>query len=183
MKSFAKGSMIVAALVMIGAQATAGMMAEPLDDPPISWRGMPAAPTLQETGRIASMNWGSALSPVTAPVVERVSERLIQLPAATLEMSSDGDVIELRADSGPRSFRTCRIEVARRRHVRLSEIGVGVVRLRWTVEPAGDVRNAEVVAADGTDMTVAACMKRVVATRSFLSRQASLTVERTYAYR
>jgi hypothetical protein len=183
---------LVAALLLslAGTRAVAaGPVSAPEDDPPIA-----AVAPAAETGRVASLELRAATQRLAAPTFEARGERaILELPVnprqaadddtTTEDTASDDQGFELRSEAVSGAFRQCRIEVARRRGVRLSEVGVGLVRLRWTVQPTGDVQNAEVVAAVGTDLTVAACIKRVVAMRSFLPRHESATVERTYSLR
>jgi hypothetical protein len=48
------------------------------------------------------------------------------------------------------------------------------------VRPGGDVRDAEVVGAGGTDPSVAACVKRVLSTGSFIPQPVEIQVDRSY---
>jgi hypothetical protein len=188
---------LIAALLLsvAGAPALAAApVTAPADDPPIAGAAAPgAAGDPAATGRVASLELRAAAQRLVAPTFEPPGERaILELPvsprqspdaAGDDDAATEDDGFELRTEAVAGSLRQCRIEVARRRGVRLADVGVGLVRLRWTVQPTGDVQNAEVVAAVGTDLTVAACVKRVVAMRSFLPRRESATVERTYSLR
>lgn len=77
----------------------------------------------------------------------------------------------------------CRIEVARRRRVPPSMIAASSVVVRFTIELNGRVRNAEALTAEGTDLEVAACAKRVLSGWVFGKRAKGTTVvERTYRF-
>ena len=78
----------------------------------------------------------------------------------------------------------CRIDVARRRHVAPAKVAADAVVLRFTIEHSGRVRDAEAISADGTDLEVAACAKRVLSEWVFAKRGKERTVvERTYRFR
>ena len=77
----------------------------------------------------------------------------------------------------------CHLEVARRRHLPPAKIAAGTVVLRFTIEKTGRVRNAEALSAEGTDLEVAACAKRVLSEWVFAKRaQGGTVVERTYRF-
>ena len=77
----------------------------------------------------------------------------------------------------------CRIEIARRRRVPPAKIAASAVVLRFTIERSGRVRDAEALTADGTDLEVAACAKRVLSEWVFAKRAKDATVvERTYRF-
>lgn len=77
----------------------------------------------------------------------------------------------------------CHVEVARRRHLPPAKIAAGTVVLRFTIEKNGRVRDAEALSADGTDLEVAACAKRVLSEWVFAKRtQGGMVVERTYRF-
>jgi outer membrane biosynthesis protein TonB len=77
----------------------------------------------------------------------------------------------------------CHIEVARRRHLPLAKVAAGTVVLRFTIEADGRVRDAEALAADRTDLEVAACAKRVLSEWVFAKRaQGNVVVERMYRF-
>jgi hypothetical protein len=78
----------------------------------------------------------------------------------------------------------CRIEVARRRRVAPSKVAAGTVRLRFTIEGSGRVREAEALSTVQTDLEVAACAKRVLSEWRFpkQARAAEVVVERTYSF-
>jgi len=77
----------------------------------------------------------------------------------------------------------CHLEVARRRQLPPAKIAAGTVVLRFTIEKSGRVRNAEALSADGTDLEVAACAKRVLSEWVFAKRaQGGTVVERTYRF-
>jgi hypothetical protein len=72
----------------------------------------------------------------------------------------------------------CRIEVARRRRVAPSRVAAESVTLRWTIDRAGRVHDAEAVSAEHTDLEVAACAKRVMSEWTFSKRaEGPVTVE------
>ena len=78
----------------------------------------------------------------------------------------------------------CRVEIARRRQVPPAKVAAGTVVLRFTIEGSGRVRNAEALTADGTDLEVAACAKRVLSEWVFAKRKtgAAVVVERAYSF-
>jgi hypothetical protein len=77
----------------------------------------------------------------------------------------------------------CHVEVARRRHLPPAKIAASTVVLRFTIEKSGRVRNAEALSAEGTDLEVAACAKRVLSEWVFKKRaQGGTVVERTYRF-
>jgi hypothetical protein len=77
----------------------------------------------------------------------------------------------------------CHIEVARRRHLPLAKVAAGTVVLRFTIEKDGRVRDAEALAAESTDLEVAACAKRVLSEWVFAKRaQGNIVVERMYRF-
>jgi hypothetical protein len=77
----------------------------------------------------------------------------------------------------------CHLEVARRRHLPPAKIAARTVVLRFTIEKSGRVRDAEALSADGTDLEVAACAKRVLSEWVFAKRaQGGTVVERTYRF-
>ena len=77
----------------------------------------------------------------------------------------------------------CHVEVARRRQLPPAKIAAGTVVLRFTIEKSGRVRDAEALSADGTDLEVAACAKRVLSEWVFAKRtQGGMVVERTYRF-
>jgi outer membrane biosynthesis protein TonB len=64
-----------------------------------------------------------------------------------------------------------------------AKIAAGTVVLRFTIEKSGRVRDAEALSADGTDLEVAACAKRVLSEWVFAKRaQGGTVVERTYRF-
>jgi hypothetical protein len=78
----------------------------------------------------------------------------------------------------------CRVEVARRKQITPQKVAANEVLLRFTVEPDGRVRDAEAVAAPGTDLEVAACAKRVLSEWLFAKHPRGLiAVKRTYRFR
>jgi hypothetical protein len=78
----------------------------------------------------------------------------------------------------------CRVEIARRKQIAPQKVAAREVLLRFTVEPNGRVRDAEAVAAPGTDLEVAACAKRVLSEWLFAKHAAGLiAVRRTYRFR
>ncbi len=77
----------------------------------------------------------------------------------------------------------CRIEIARRRQVPPAKVAAGTVVLRFTIEANGRVRNAEALSAEGTDLEVAACAKRVLSEWVFAKRKTGpVVVERAYSF-
>ena len=77
----------------------------------------------------------------------------------------------------------CHVEVARRRQLPPAKIAARTVVLRFTIEKSGRVRDAEALSADGTDLEVAACAKRVLSEWVFGKRaQGGTVVERTYRF-
>jgi hypothetical protein len=77
----------------------------------------------------------------------------------------------------------CRVEIARRRRVPPAKIAASAVVVRFTIERSGRVRDAEALTADGTDLEVAACAKRVLSEWVFAKRTKDATVvERTYHF-
>jgi hypothetical protein len=77
----------------------------------------------------------------------------------------------------------CRVEVARRRRVPPAKVAAGTVVLRFTIERSGRVREAEALSAEGTDLEVAACAKRVLSEWVFARRATDGTVaKRTYRF-
>jgi len=168
----------------------------PEGDPPIGGARVASAavttlaPSLHDTGRIARTELRPAGQTLAALAleVEIPRERVVR-PAsmdvgagrASALVEASAPILELHGDVGASSLRQCRIEVARRRQVRLDQVDVGAVRVRWTVRQGGDVRDAEIVGAAGTDASVAACVKRLVSTASFIPQPVEVAVERTYA--
>jgi hypothetical protein len=89
---------------------------------------------------------------------------------------------ELRPTETPVS--ACRVEVARRRQISPQKLAAKEVMIRFTVKPDGQVRDAEAIAAPGTDLEIAACAKRVLSEWVFAKHPSGLlVVERTYRFR
>jgi hypothetical protein len=77
----------------------------------------------------------------------------------------------------------CRVEIARRRRVPPAKVAANAVVVRFTIERSGRVRDAEALTAEGTDLEVAACAKRVLSEWVFAKRAKDATVvERTYRF-
>jgi hypothetical protein len=88
---------------------------------------------------------------------------------------------EYRRTDGP--VTACRVEVARRRRIAPVKVAARAVTVRFTVEPNGRVRDAEALAAAGTDLEVAACAKRVLSEWVFAKHGAGpIVVERDYRF-
>jgi hypothetical protein len=100
--------------------------------------------------------------------------------ARALRPSDDGNG-EVRSTEGP--VAACHLEVARRRHLPPAKVAAGTVVLRFTIDKDGRVRDAEALSADGTDLEVAACAKRVLSEWVFAKRaQGGMVVERMYRF-
>jgi hypothetical protein len=88
---------------------------------------------------------------------------------------------EYRRTDGP--VTACRVEVARRRRITPVKVAARAVTIRFTIEPSGRVRDAEALAAAGTDLEVAACAKRVLSEWVFAKHATgSIVVERDYRF-
>lgn len=151
------------------------------------------APSLRETGRVAGAEVARPVTPA-AGITGDADERAVPMVAEdeAEEAADDSDEVTLpidpilasKVDLTVASFEQCRVAVARRRHVRPSEVQAGTVKVRWTIEAKGGVRDSEVVTAVETDVTVAACVKRVVASADLTSPdQRTVTLERRFTFR
>jgi outer membrane biosynthesis protein TonB len=78
----------------------------------------------------------------------------------------------------------CRVEVARRRRLPPDKVAAASVTLRFTIDPNGQVRDAEALSAAGTDLEVAACAKRVLSDWKFPkpTSGSAVTIERAYRF-
>jgi len=109
---------------------------------------------------------------------------------ARLNAASDDDARAATATDGGQevsstdgAVASCRVEIARRRQVPPAKVAAGAVVVRFTIERSGRVRDAEALTADGTDLEVAACAKRVLSDWVFAKRAKEATVvERTYRF-
>ena len=144
---------------------------------------------LNSTGRI-----GGYAPPPPAQIAPAASgndtaPRALELPAADRPEAADRlnqpeglAEEELLRTEPPVS--ACRVEVARRKQIAPQKVAAKEVLLRFTVEPNGRVRDAEAVAAPGTDLEVAACAKRVLSEWLFAKHAGGLVaVKRTYRFR
>jgi hypothetical protein len=152
---------------------------------------------LRDTGRIATLT-----PPSTAPIqaaapdggaTDRARDprrALVRIEAddtaaesaRTPAAPSAADEQDLRRTEG--AVADCRVEVARRRRVRPSKVAAGSVRLRFTIETSGRVREAEALSTVDTDLEVAACAKRVLSDWRFPRHagDVEVVVERTYSF-
>jgi hypothetical protein len=138
-----------------------------------------------DAARIAPPDAGAPINsrdPVAAAArANAEDEAREEAAAAPPSTTTGGD--EVRTTEG--SVTACRIEIARRRRVPPAQIAASSVVLRFTIERSGRVRNAEAIAAAGTDLEVAACAKRVLSQWVFAKRATGRTptlVERTYRF-
>lgn len=145
---------------------------------------------LNRTGRFATMHVTSlgAIAPVAGTPESRDDLRV--RPASpdvshrTSPETTAAPAAEFQYARALNAVDECRYDVARRRGVVPQTVAAGTVTLRWTIDPSGGVRDAEVTAASGTDAEVAACAKRVLTGWQFLKpRRGSFTVERSYTFR
>jgi hypothetical protein len=144
---------------------------------------------LSGTGRIAE----TAIKPAAisadggAPVSGEIPVRAIAAhaddpPAVDLPAAKD-EIPDQEQERVERRVQECRIEVARRRRVAPARVSAAAVTVRWTIEATGRVRDAEAIAAPGTDLEVAACAKRVLSESVFARPgSAAVTMQRTYKF-
>jgi hypothetical protein len=105
--------------------------------PPVSFQGE------------ATRETPSALPPAApAPVATRVPPEMLAL---------DGTVA-----ARVNELRDCRREIAINRRVSPGDVAAGRLLLRWTIQPGGDVSDAEVVAEQRTDPDVLSCARRMM---------------------
>jgi outer membrane biosynthesis protein TonB len=176
------GSLVLGAIVFWTAGGSALA-----DNPPAGLAGLDVA--MNGTGRIGNP-WQRSEATIAAPNVSaeasaRRHDRDTAAPAAPEDGQAPalqrGDLLEQEYRQTEVAVGNCRVEVARRRQVAPSRVAAGTVRLRFTVEPSGRVRDAEAVSQTGTDLELAACAKRVLSDWRFAKHTAGeITVERVY---
>jgi outer membrane biosynthesis protein TonB len=127
----------------------------------------------------ATPDAGAPASPrERAPTTARSDDNAAPPRARATDLKTDAEV---QPTDG--AVASCRIEVARRRRVTPAAVAAGTVVLRFTIERSGRVRNAEALSAEGTDLEVAACAKRVISDWVFAKRpQGAAVVQRTYRF-
>jgi len=132
-----------------------------------------------ELGRIAPASDGGAPAGTRDPAPANI--RIDDEAATRAARAGDRGNWEVGLTEAP--VAACHVEVARRRHLPPAKIAARTVVLRFTIEKSGRVRDAEALSADGTDLEVAACAKRVLSEWVFEKRaQGGTVVERTYRF-
>jgi outer membrane biosynthesis protein TonB len=139
------------------------------------------------TGRVGD-TWQRSEAAIAAPKIPDPSAAHQHAPATVAPTTRDDHAPPPRGDLTEQEYRqtdvavsNCRIEVARRRQVAPTSLAAGTVRLRFTVETSGRVRNAEAISETNTDLELAACAKRVLSEWRFAKHAAGeITVERVY---
>ena len=142
--------------------------------------------------KVASGAVAKAGLPSFGGITNADTGRLVERPLPRASGVSSGEEIRpSRADQTVEAeyllaqpqLAQCRIEVARRRQVAPARVRAESVTLRWTIDRAGTVHDAEAVSAADTDLEVAACAKRVMSDWIFAKRaDGPLTVEWTYKF-
>ncbi|HXJ20168.1 MAG TPA: hypothetical protein VMT03_08035 [Polyangia bacterium] len=165
---------------------TAGGVAR-ADSLPVGLAGLDVA--MSGTGRIGDP-WQRSDAQIAAPKVSQdpaapPHERDTGARAAPRDGQASapqqGDLLEQEYRQTEVAVANCRVEVARRRQVLPARLAAGTVRLRFTVEMSGRVRDAEAVSQTDTDLELAACAKRVLSDWRFAKHAAGeITVERVY---
>jgi hypothetical protein len=148
------------------------------------------AEQLNGTGRFATMQV-TKLSSIAPADDSRDSRNEARVRAGGADSSAQNvssatvaPAMEFHYRKALGAVENCRFDVARRRSMVPHDVAAGTVTLRWTIEPSGAVRDAEVITVSGTDAEVAACAKRVLAGWHFIKPlQGPVTLERAYTFR
>jgi hypothetical protein len=145
---------------------------------------------LKTTGRVGDLVPRSTAQIEAASPDGGVAARTPTLPAPSLDAEGQARAAseppglaeeEYRRTDGP--VTACRVEIARRRRIAPVKVAARTVTVRFTIEPDGRVRDAEALAAAGTDLEVAACAKRVVSEWVFAKHaQGPIVVQRRYLF-
>jgi len=132
---------------------------------------------------------GTAIAPFDLDVVKAPWEFPVAGPAATaLAPAPSGTIDEqdLAAEIAARlePLEDCRIGIARRRHVVVSDVPADQLRLRWIIAKTGRAFGAEVVATTPTDDGVLDCVKRQMTGWKFPRPSGGpLPIERDFTFR
>lgn len=150
----------------------------------------PQGPSLRETGRIGPMfpqgsgeiqrnELGTPAAETTIQQVAHVDRK----PAAGVSGAGviDEAVLNREVQARFSSAQECRIEVARRKQVTLSEVVAAPMTLRWTILPSGGVASTAVVISTLDDTELADCLKKQMVSWVFTRpRGGPVSVERSF---
>jgi hypothetical protein len=163
---------------------------------PLAPSSLMAGPSLRETGRVGVIPGASAppeaLTPSSIPwagdsekSVEPVAAGFAKAPPPRPPVGTiDPLLLNQEMAANRAKVEDCRIEVARARQVPPGQVAAEPLLLRWTIQPTGETRTADVETTGSTDQDLVSCARSTMSQWRFSPpRGGAMDLERTVSFR
>jgi len=184
-----------AAAVAAEGEMTPDQVTTPVLDP-LAPSSLMAGPSLRETGRVGVIPGASAPPEALTPSattwagdseksVEPVAAGFAKAPPPRPPVGTiDPLLLNQEMAANLAKVEDCRIEVARARQVPPAQVAAEPLLLRWTIQPTGETRTADVQSTGTTDQDLVSCARSTMSQWRFSPpRGGSMDVERTVSFR